>query len=183
MKNFFLASFALLLIALLGTAIYVYNNPNVVNKITNQDKIDNTESVEKISNLNEQNVNTDDQRNDDEYDVTTSYNQSLMHQNKANLSGQTLAQFNDIWAQLMEHDKNGTLTEAEANIIADQQAMEYSKNNSENNVNENPPKPPSGLTDEEYSEWEKQTYPPQEHNNAAENNQKYAKEHGLIEEE
>lgn len=61
--------------------------------------------------------------------------------------------------------------------------MEYSKNNSENNVNENPPKPPSGLTDEEYSEWEKQTYPPQEHNNAAENNQKYAKEHGLIEEE
>lgn len=177
MKNFFLAIVTLLLIALLGTAIYIYNNPKIIEKITNQDK---TESVENVSGSNEQNVNTDGERQDNEYDVTTSYNQSLMHQNKANLSGQTLEEFNAIWAQLMEHDKNGTLTEAEANIIADQQAMEYSKNNSEENVKETSPKPPSGMTDKEYAEWEKQTYPPQEHNNAAENNQKYAKEHGLI---
>lgn len=144
MKNFFLALATLILIALLGTAIYIYMHPNAINKITNQDKKDNNQSAEKKNDINEQNINSDRQRESNEYDVTTSYNQSLMHQNKANLSGQTLEQFNAIWAQLMEHDKNGTLTEAESNIIADQQAMEYSKNNSKEGYNDatvNGPRP------------------------------------------
>lgn len=40
MKNFFLAIVTVILIVLLGTAIYIYNNPKVIDKTTNQDKKD-----------------------------------------------------------------------------------------------------------------------------------------------
>lgn len=39
------------------------------------------------------------------------------------------------------------------------------------------------MTDEEYAEWEKENYPPQEHNEAGTNNYEYAKENGLIDED
>ncbi|PTK89832.1 hypothetical protein [Staphylococcus gallinarum] len=59
MKNFFLAIVTLLLIALLGTAIYIYNNPKAVTKITGEKK-----QVEKRdSNDEETTHNTDTNSN------------------------------------------------------------------------------------------------------------------------
>lgn len=66
MKNFFLAMVTLLLIALLGTAIYIYNNPKVVDKITHQD------SKGSINSVKEDNESQENQSN--EYNNSKSQN-------------------------------------------------------------------------------------------------------------
>ncbi|MEJ7218491.1 hypothetical protein [Staphylococcus gallinarum] len=131
MKKFFITLATLILIGILGLAIYVYNHPKVIDNLTDNNKKEENQKISNVDNKEDSsnNVHSGNGDNQEEYDVTTLYNQSLMHQNKDNLSGQSLNEFNAIWAQLMEHERNGTLTEAEANIIADQQAIENSKEN------------------------------------------------------
>lgn len=149
MKNFFLALVTLLLIALLGTAIYIYNNPKVIEKITSQDKKDKIKSIEEEKDTSIQDENTDTYPEQTEEDRN---------------------ELSNTQQQTEERDSEG-LTQEDRDRIASKQATQQS------------PKPPNGLTDDEYAKWEKQTYPPQEHNTAGENNYKYAKEHGLIPEE
>lgn len=120
MKNFFLAIVTLLLIALLGTAIYIYNNPKVIEKITSQDKNGKVKSNEEEKDTSTQDDNTD-----------TYPKQTEEGTNELSNTPQ----------QTEEHDSEG-LTQEDRDRIATEQATQQS------------PKPPNGLTDDEYAEWE-----------------------------
>ncbi|MFQ3843252.1 hypothetical protein AABD41_01235 [Staphylococcus pseudoxylosus] len=63
MKNFLLILVTLILIGLLGTAIYIYNNPKVVDKITHQDSKD-KDSKDSTNDVKEANDSQENQSNE-----------------------------------------------------------------------------------------------------------------------
>lgn len=195
MKNFFLALVTLILIALLGTAVYVYNNPNAINKITNNSKKDDNkqdnESINENNDVNNAEANIDDTSNESYSEAKPinemtkdEYDRYLLTQNRSYLTEEQQERYDYLLNEKGSNPGENNEKIAEYN---NQQPSKDSTSNSQNQKSSentsNTPTPPSGLSDDEYAEWEKQSYPPQAHNNAAENNQKYAKEHGLIPEE
>jgi len=113
MKNFFLAIATFILIALLGTAIYIYNNPKVIEKITSQDKKDKTKSV------------------DEEKDTSTQDDNTYTYPEQTEEGTNELS---NTQQQTEERDSEG-LTQEDRDKIATEQAKEYAKKHPEGQEN------------------------------------------------